>query len=396
MLNPLVRIVLFVNLFLSLQTSAQQSPLIYPLGPLALDSSNEWLQRAFDNRIGDSVRLIGLGEFTHGGHEVFRIKAKIAQFLIEKKGVRTIIFEYPNAALSLVNYYLQQSRIKGEDTLRWVCLRQFGNSIMDNALLDLLTWIKRYNLAHPDHMVRLKGADITGASGSFANYFRYNFFFLLDSATQKTLDRKWNAVSIDSITGELITWYNDHKDTVRARLGIYYEDFSYNVKSAEADIAWRASKRPFLQSLSQRDSVVADNIHALLWEKALFWAHNAHVAANSYFMNAGGRLKKELNSGYYIIATDFSEKATILIPSGLEKSYLPHKKGLTYQLSRSVNASEGIVFYDRLPNTIKRPPRITCIGIEGMYQSFESENGFDALIVLGTVTPAVLAKKALE
>jgi erythromycin esterase-like protein len=390
MLKLLVRIVLVANLFLNVQIYAQQSPVIYPLGSLALDSSNEWLQRAFDHKISDSVQLIGLGEFTHGGHEVFQMKAKIAQFLVEEKGVRNILFEYPNAALSVVNFYLQESKLKGEDTLRWICLRQFDNSIMDNALLDLLVWIKRYNLAHPDNMVGLKGTDILGASGSFANYFRHNLFFLLDSATQKALDYKWNIVGIDSITRELIAWHNDHKDTVRARLKIHYDDFLYNVKNAEADIAWRASKNNFIQSLNQRDSIVAENIMALQQKKAIFWAHNAHVAATSYFISAGSRLKKELGNGYYVIATDFSEKATIRVLSGPEKNFSPHKKGLTFQLRRSVNASEGIVFYNHLPGTITRKLRISVIGIEGIYKTFESENGFDALIVLGTVTPAVL------
>lgn len=396
MVKPLVRIVLVANLFLNLQTFAQQPPVPCPLGSFALDSSSEWLQRAFDNKIPDSVQLIGLGEFTHGGHEVFQVKAKMVQFLVEKKGVRTVLFEYPNAALSVVNFYLQERRLRGEDTLRWICLRQFGNSIMDHSLLDLVVWMKQYNLGHPDNMVALKGVDILGASGSFANYFRYNLFLLLDSATQKTLENKWNTVSIDSITRELIAWHNDHKDIVRARLSIYYDDFLFNVKNAEADIAWRGSNYPFLQSLSQRDSVVVDNIKVLCPKKAVFWAHNAHVATSSYFINAGSRLKKELNNRYYVIATDFSEKATILVPSGHEKNFLPHKQGLAHRLRRSTNASNGIVLYDSLPRAMIRRPRISAIGIEGLYLSFESENGFDALIVLGTVTPAVMTKKALK
>ena len=381
---------LVLSLFLNAQTYAQQPPVIYPLGALGLDLSTEWLQRAFGNRISDSVQLIGLGEFTHGGHEVSQIKVKIVQFLIEEKGVRTILFEYPNAAISQVNFILQENRLRGEDTLRWICLRQFGNSIMDNSLLDLLIWLKRYNLAHPDNTVSLKGVDISGASGSFANYFRYNFSILLDSATKKAMDNKWNTVSIDSMTKEIIAWYNDHKDIVRARLNIYYDDFLYNIMNAEADIAWRASKGPFLQSLSQRDSVIAGNIKVLREKKAVFWAHNAHVVTNSYFTSAGSRLKKELNNGYYVIATDFSENATILLSSGLKKSFVPHRQALTYRLRRLVNASEGIVFYNGLPRPITRRLRISAIGSEGIYQSFESENGFDALVVLGMVTPTVL------
>lgn len=366
--------------------TAAHAQLFLPVGPLSLDSSNEWLQQAFDDKISDNVKLIGLGEFTHGGHEVFMLKAKVVQYLIEKKGVRDILFEYPNAALSLVNFYLKQTRLKSEDTLKWICIQQFGNSIMDNSLLDLLTWVKRYNLAHPDDMVSLKGVDISGASGSFANYFRNNFFQLLDTVTQNKLNNEWNTVSIDSISKELISWHNDHKDSVQQRLKIYYSDFLYNVKNAESDIAWRASKNQFLQSLYQRDSIIADNIQLLLEKKAIFWAHNGHVVAENYYVNAGNRVKKALNSSYYVIATDFSEKATIMLPSGKNKAFSPHKQDVAHQLARSIGADGNIVFYSQLSSKI----RIASIGIEGIYQSFVSKNGFDALIILKTVTPALL------
>src|SRR5690242_13046611 len=90
-------------LFICPVTHAQQkNEIIYPLGSFSLDSTTTWLENAFNNKIPDNIQVIGLGEVTHGGHEVPQVKAKIFQFLVEKKGHRTLLFEYPNAALSLL------------------------------------------------------------------------------------------------------------------------------------------------------------------------------------------------------------------------------------------------------------------------------------------------------
>lgn len=380
-------------LFLCLQVHAQRlnKNIVYPLGSFSLDSTTEWLDVTFEDKIPGKVQLIGLGEVTHGGHEIPQVKAKMVQFLVEKKGVRTFLFEYPNATLSLLNYYLRENKLTSDDTLKRISVYAFSNALFDKALQDLLVWIKHYNLSHPTDMITFKGVDIKGASGSFSNYFRNNFFSLLDSTTKRKIDSEWNKTSIDTVTMELIRWYYGHKDFVQAKLESHYADFLYNVKNAEVDIVNEEMQRTnFYESLSHRDSMMAKNVEALCAGTTVFWAHNWHVASADRMGNAGAILKKDLGDRYYVIATDFSEKATVFTEKDtamIEKSFLPDKKALGYRLYQKFNIGEGIVFYNDLPKTPRLPLLLTSIDIFGNHQLFGHGQSFDALVILRTITP---------
>jgi erythromycin esterase-like protein len=370
--------------------TATQAQTIFPLGSFSLDSTAAWLENAFDNKIPDNIQVIGLGEVTHGGHEIPQVKAKTFQFLVEKKGFRTLLFEYPNAALSLLNLYLEDNKSTSDNILREIATYEFSNSLFDKALLDLLVWIKHYNLSHPNDLIALRGVDINGASGSFSNYFEHNFSSLLDTITRKRIDSEWNTTSIDTITTQLIEWQNNHKDSVQARLKSYYADFLYNVKNAEVDIANRIlAKTNFYKSLYIRDSMMAKNVEELRTGKAVFWAHNSHVSSAD-MVSAGNILKKDLGGQYYVIATDFSEKAAIFIMAGtgiMEKTFLPDKKTLSSQLLQKIKISQGIVFYDDLPK--KMTPVISSVSAFGDRQIFERGKPFDALIILKTISPTL-------
>lgn len=370
----------------------QKNELISQVGSFSLDSSTAWLEDAFDNKIPDDIQVIGLGEVTHGGHETPQVKAKVFQFLVEKRGFRTLLFEYPNAALSLLNLCLQDNQLTNDSILTKIAVYGFSNSLFDKSLLDLLVWMKHYNLSHPNDPIALRGVDINGASGSFSNYFQHNFSSLPDSLTRKRIESEWNITSIDTITNQLIEWQNAHKDIVKARLKGYYADFLYNVKNAEVDIANRImAKRNFYKSLYIRDSMMASNVKELLTGKVVFWAHNSHVTSAD-MVSAGNILKKDLGDQYYVIATDFSEKAAIFIMAGtgiMKKTLLPDKKALSSQLFKKIKISEGIVFYNDLPRLKRMKPVVSSINAFGDLQLLERGKPFDALIILKTISPTL-------
>jgi erythromycin esterase-like protein len=357
--------------------------IVHPLGAFHLDSTTRWLEQAFDARIPDSVTLIGLGEVVHGGREVTRFKAKMVQYLIGKKGVRTFIFEYPNAALSLLDYYLGESQYKSEDTLKMMAGHALGNSLYDRSFLDLLCWIKRYNLAHADDRVALKGVDIIGAAGSFNNFFMLNFASLLDSGMREDIEKGG-----DSVTQKLIRWFYCHTGFLQSKVKQYYGELLYNVQSAECNLAYDAlQKRDFYGSSYYRDSMMARNIEAHRGTKAVYWAHNLHVTTADFALNAGNILKTDLGRHYYVIVTDFSGSARVLTveKTGMkENTFRPDKRTLVYQLSRKEHTDQGIVFYGELG---KRPAFFGSVGTYGNYEIIGKGKGFDALVDFNEITP---------
>ncbi|MDO6432678.1 erythromycin esterase family protein [Flavitalea sp. BT771] len=357
--------------------------IVHPLGAFHLDSTTRWLEQAFDARITDSVTLIGLGEVVHGGREVTRFKAKMVQYLIEKKGVRTFLFEYPNAKLSMVDYYLGESQYKNEDTLKLMAGYALAGSLYDRSFLDLLCWIKRYNLAHASDRVALKGVDISGAAGSFNYFFMLNFGSLLDSGMRVDIEKGG-----DSVTHKLIRWFYGHTGFLQSKVKQYYGELLYNVQSAECNLAHDAlQQHDFYGSAYYRDTVMARNIEAHRGTKAVFWAHNMHVTTADYAVNAGNILKADLGQRYYVIVTDFSGNARVLRAekTGMkENSFTPDKRTLVYQLSRKEHTDQGIVFYDELG---KRPALFGSVGTYGDYMMLGKGKGFDALVEFNEITP---------
>jgi hypothetical protein len=174
----------------------------------------------------------------------------------------------------------------------------------------------------------------------------------------------------------------------------YYADFLYNIKNAEVDIANRKmAKTSFYKSLYLRDSMMAKNVEELRAGKTVFWAHNSHVSSAD-MVSAGNILKKDLGDQYYVIATDFSEKAAIFIFAGtgiMKKTFLPEKRALSRQLLQKIKIGEGIVFYDDLPKLSGMRPAISSVSAFGDQQIFERGKPFDALIVLKAISPTLSA-----
>lgn len=312
---------------------------ISKLGTFSLDSNTQWLGNAFNTRIGDSVRLVGLGEVTHGGHEIAEFKTKTVQYLINDKGFRLFLFEYPNSALSVLNYYLTAKNHSSMDTTRALSVEAFQNSILDESIPDLFVWIKKFNLEHPEDPVILKGIDITGANGSFYNYFMNNFSSLLDSATENQIRITKNMQPVDSACIIIIQWIDLHKGILQSKLQGHYSEFLYNLKCAEFSI----------KNSKNRDSVMAENIDYLLLQynrKGIIWAHNMHITpaswtsadrnfvtkvlypnANFEYSYFGRILHEKMNNRYYIILTDFSQTADIRIsPIATGRKKIKQKK----------------------------------------------------------------------
>lgn len=375
----------------------QKKPVVHPLSSFSLDSDTRWAQRIFDTRISDNVQCVGLGEVLHGGKEITQAKAKIVQYLVEKRGYRAFLFEYPNAALSLLNYYLQEKKLHSPDTLKMIATNALKGSVyqFDTSFINLLIWLKHFNLKHPTDHIAVKGVDITGASGAFSDYFMHNFSALLDSNTRHYIDKNRNKIPIDSITQTLLSRISKNRDSLRLKLKKYYADLYYNEQNARLAIQHsRLKKTHFYHASFFRDSAMAKNVEKVSEnKKSIFWAYNGHVSPYSNY-GAGKILKEAYKADYYTILTDFSGHAKILVrdSTGMKmKTFYPNPSVLAYRLSKLFKVKEGVVFYAEIPNKRKISPRAEGIDNHGNYQII-GKRGFDALVILKDITSVVPEK----
>lgn len=100
------------------------------------------------------ARLVGLGEVTHGAHEIFALRDKLTRYLIIQKGFTGLALDASPVACAALTTYLRTGQ---GDPARLLAALDGWNTA---ELRDLLGWLRSYQLAHPATPVLLAGLDI--------------------------------------------------------------------------------------------------------------------------------------------------------------------------------------------------------------------------------------------
>lgn len=125
-----------------------------PLGTLAPDAPHDDLEP-----LGDAlrdVRIVGLGESTHGTREFFQLKYRIAEFLVREAGFTTLALEAGASATRALDTYVRHGT---GDPTRLITHLGFW-TWRTEEMLDLVQWLRTHNRDLPeDRQVRLIGMD---------------------------------------------------------------------------------------------------------------------------------------------------------------------------------------------------------------------------------------------
>ncbi|MGW7353294.1 erythromycin esterase family protein [Streptomyces sp. NPDC054784] len=108
--------------------------------------------------IGRSA-VVGLGEAAHGARELFTLKHRVFRHLVEERGFTTFALEVNWAAGLRINDYVRH----GVGEPRAIMAEEFADGKWPwnvREYLDLLTWMRAYNLRHPRRQVQFMGNDM--------------------------------------------------------------------------------------------------------------------------------------------------------------------------------------------------------------------------------------------
>ncbi len=302
---------------------------LLPLCTLAQNPSDtdlHWLNTATLAERVEAVRLIGLGEATHGTRELYQLRHALTAHLIEQQQVRLILIEAAHLRCVPLNQYLQGEAITLDSALRatgrWMWQTE--------SVRQIMSWLRAYNQGQPAaERVRLYGVDQDHYDAS-GTALRRALLVLpkgdsLSRAVRRTLDldttasawRRVQALSRPEAKARLaylhsLSQYLSRLDSNLLAPGQRraWREARYHVQNLTE--AWRyadSSRRgSYGGYLSVRDPAMAWNIR---WhmaglrpgERAVFWAHNEHIEHGSInFPGAGRSLREAMGSAYYALA----------------------------------------------------------------------------------------------
>jgi len=267
------------------------------------------------DRIADA-RLVLLGEATHGTSEFYRMRARITQELIAKRGFQFVAVEadWPDAAL--VDDYVLGGAPRS--ALEFTPFTRFPTWMWRNEeVAEFVEWLRAYNADQRDAAVRVgfHGLDLYSLFTSIAAVLSY-----LDRVDPHA------ASAARARYGSLTPWQKDPaaygravlvgryqscepavvamlREMLERRLDYAHKDgarFFDAVQNAyvvaNAERYYRAMYYGSAQSWNLRDSHMFDTLRALFalygeGSKGIVWEHNSHVGdASATEMGARGEL----------------------------------------------------------------------------------------------------------
>ncbi|MEW2185353.1 erythromycin esterase family protein [Streptomyces cellulosae] len=298
--------------------------------------------------VGDA-RLVGIGQAAHGGRDFLALQHRMFRYLVEEEGFRLFVLEAPWSAGLRLDDYVRTGR---GDPAR-IMAEEFHNAYLfmrTPEVLELVRWMRAYNVRHPGDPLRFAGNDSSWAGPDLYDrvigYVRRAHPDLLPAVTElyrglrptlpagehmlaaieeplavrwEKAERTGKAVELlraRSFAGRTVAAGSAHAEAV-ANAEIVHQVARQNAFDYDEPADARAG-------LGYRDEVMTDN--TLWWlrhtgRRAVLAAHNGHVYLEGfdpdYPVIQGGVLRRTLGDDYRVVGLAFGRGAFLATDPGV-------------------------------------------------------------------------------
>ncbi|MFJ3953066.1 erythromycin esterase family protein [Streptomyces libani] len=280
------------------------------------------------------VRIVGLGESTHGTREFFRLKHRIVEFLVREAGFTTLALEASASAARALDAYVRHGT---GDPARLITRLGFW-TWRTEEMLDLVEWLRAHNRGLPEgRQVRFVGIDPQRCTDSLEAVAA----FLRQVAPDRVQDVRELEVLAQAHPASrpdpqqallhraeaLAGFLADHRENFAQHTTAEAADEALEdarILTRAADLVTRsADLRSGENSVfAVRDRYMADAVTRLVDDspqaRVIVWAHNGHLAKGTYgdaVPALGSRLRERYGDAYYALALLFG-KGTFLARRG--------------------------------------------------------------------------------
>ncbi|MEM6262498.1 MAG: erythromycin esterase family protein [Bacteroidota bacterium] len=363
------------------------------------------------------VKLIGMGESSHGTREFFQMRNALTAFLIEKAGVKAIYVEAANLKMEGLNRYVMGDTITLDSAFR-----QLNRWVLTvESMKEFVEWLREYNSGQPaEEKVQLMGIDQDNYQDAGARLLTcwgvlnseapgtamlHQRLLLNKRATAFQLAKGMDADEIKSheslldslsLVIEELSVDTAHQET--------WEELSYHIANLQG--VWRyavASKKSAGRGyVTVRDPGMARNTMSRLkqlapGERAVLWAHNEHIETGTMRLQGMGHfIQQAIGEKYYALGMDFV-KGSCTVFSPEQKKLVPQafehpKKGPSKAFPKSETCAMWIDLKDH-PQFAQSKIRIHDVPAvmlknqqQGIELIFPGEH-FDGLLLVPVSTP---------
>lgn len=244
------------------------------------------------------ARVVGLGECTHGSHEVFQLKHRLLEYLVTQQGFTTLALEVDYGWGEILNEYIQTG---AGDSL--TVHEAAGFNIWNTTeFWDMVEWMRAYNQQHVAK-IRYVGIDMQDPTP--------NLLRLEDFATQRA------DTALDRRVRNLRAYYaalDQASANTKQRIMGLSDELVQHLQAVAAPAAMqqhaqvlrqRAGLLQTTHGITMRDQAMATNVAWLLRQepaaKVVLWAHNQHIRRDDDQPMLGQCLARQLGLAYVAV-----------------------------------------------------------------------------------------------
>jgi erythromycin esterase len=255
------------------------------------------------------VRIVGLGESTHGTREFFQVKHRILEFLVTELGFTAFVIEAPYSDTRPINNYV----LHGEGDRATVLTGQWWVVWDTEEVSEMLDWMRAHNQTVPaEKKVRFHGVDVVSNATGRTEVLNY-----LRGVAPERVPR---TDSLFRLLAEEEARRTTPDSLVRAHAASQLQVLADDLVHDRASFVDRSSSSEFVQMLQflkvmkqsvtpGRAAAMADNLmyvidHELPGAKFVLWAFDTHIAKSR---GLGKRMQDTFGEQYYSVALIFNQ-----------------------------------------------------------------------------------------
>ncbi len=270
-----------------------------------------------DFKIPTDVKVVGIGEASHGNREFQVVKKEVFQKMVEEGDARAICFEMTAAEASGYNDAVHETETNLTDL---IALTDYP--LYDTAeIVDLLEWMREYNRTVPyEESLMIYGVDMQGAYRSV----EYLQSVIAKGTDLLTEEEKEKINSVNTESDEELALAKEFFEGLAARLSAE-DTIEERLLAVHAQILLQYVNAPSFESQpteynNHRDLSMATNLKSYYeieqsrgYSQIIVTAHNGHVmkgkseafGAGDESLAMGERINQLFDGSYFCIGTEF-------------------------------------------------------------------------------------------
>ena len=271
--------------------------------------------------VNQDIRIVGLGEATHGNSELQKLKLDVFKALIENNNCRIFTIEGDFGGSAKVNDYIAGGTGTAKDVVA-----EIGFAIYNTQeMADLIEWMRNYNETAPKNKkLKFYGFDMQRYDNNKELLFNYlskvntqfskEYSALLSDLNDKTVytqDKMKVKAAMTKVDALIKLMMTSKKDFIAKTSE---KEFIFALQCAQSIKENAALRSAGVNYANLRDQYMKEKIDWILHyeenQMIFITGHNGHIEKTSSspgFTCMGERLAKSYDKTYYAIGTDFLE-----------------------------------------------------------------------------------------